>query len=56
MKGLKPTLFYDSGKKFSKSGEVRIKGKPYVNLEKQKLKEERKQRKELRKQMLKENK
>ena len=49
----KATVFYDSGKKFSKSGEVRIKGKPFVNEEKRKIKEEREQRKLKRKQMLK---
>lgn len=47
------TLFYDSGKKFSKSGQVRIKGVPYVNEKKRKLREEREQRKLKRKQMLK---
>lgn len=38
-------IFYDSGKRFSATGQVRIKGIPYVNEEKRKLKEERKLRK-----------
>ena len=42
-------VFYDSGKRFSKTGQVRIKGVPYVNEEKKKLKMERLLRKQLRK-------
>lgn len=40
---------YDSGKRYSNSGELRIKGVPFVNEEKRKLKEERKLRKQTRK-------
>lgn len=41
-------IYYDSGKRFSVTGQVRIKGIPYVNEEKRKLKEERKLRKKMR--------
>lgn len=44
-------LFYDSGKRYDKNGNVIVKGIPYVNEEKQKIKLERKQRKEYRKQL-----
>lgn len=47
-------LFYDSGKKFDKSGNVIVKGVPYVNKEKQQLKLERKIRKVKRKLLKKE--
>lgn len=40
---------YDSGKRCNRKGEVRIKGIPFVNEEKRKLKEERKAKKEERK-------
>lgn len=41
-------IYYDSGKRFSVTGQVRIKGTPYINEEKRKLKEERKLRKQMR--------
>ena len=47
-------LFYDSGKRYDRKGNVIIKGIPYVNEEKQKIKLERKQRKEQRKLLKKE--
>ena len=40
---------YDSGKRYSKSGKVRIKGIPFVNEEKQRIKEKRRLRKLARK-------
>lgn len=42
-------LFYDSGKRYDKNGKVIVKGVPYVNSEKRKLKLERKKKKEQRK-------
>lgn len=47
-------LFYDSGKKYGKDGSVIVKGIPYINKEKQEIKLERKQRKEQRKHLKKE--
>ncbi len=44
-------LFYDSGKRYDKEGNVIVKGTPYINKEKQKIKLERKIRKQHRKQM-----
>jgi len=44
-KNKQATVFYDSGKRTNRKGQTRIKGVPFVNEEKRRLKEERRLKK-----------